>query len=86
MTGTVALNRVWAVYTDLLLTLNRRRTQWQIVNGEMVFRRISEALYPGSELEGVVTAQARIVTFVNAGLFGQLTDKHPLPSSFACTS
>lgn len=56
---------------------------WQIGNGETVFRGISEALYPGSELDGGVTAQARIMTFASAGPIGQLTDRHPFPSTFA---
>lgn len=48
---------------------------------KMVSKRISEALYPGSELEGGVRAQASAMTFVNIGLFG-----HLFPSSFAGTS
>lgn len=54
------------VYTDLIIILNKKGTRWQIGNGEMVFRGVSEALYPCSGLDGEVTAQA--VTLVSTGL------------------
>lgn len=60
-------------HTSCKIIQSLTQTLWWIGNSDMAFSGISEALYPGSELE----AQARTMIYVNAWLFGRLTDCHP---------